>query len=255
MSRLVLSAEESGTLQVRPGEDRAFHSSYKKEPPWAAASGSLGGLAAAPAPLQPQPGSHYAPPAEALIGLRRKASAGGGSASAAPARSKAFLPQCSFWKTARGQAALLRWATLLPLSSSAGALSVSLCSAQGQRRRTVAHRASWNSLRRWVLLGWVRSRLFWEAAVQGLGTAAPELRSANARGWVAEGCQSDSSTVLTCAQQPGLKWPARQVSGSFQSLECPQMPGHVVLPNAYRPPSRIQSGQSLPPDLCRPTRK
>lgn len=172
-----------------------------------------------------------------------------------PARSKAFLPQCSFWKTARGQAALLRWATLLPLSSSAGALSVSLCSAQGQRRRTVAHRASWNSLRRWVLLGWVRSRLFWEAAVQGLGTAAPELRSANARGWAAEGCQSDSSTVLTCAQQPGLKWPARQVSGSFQSLECPQMPGRVVLPNAYRPPSRIQSGQSLPPDLCRPTRK
>ena len=97
--------------------------------------------------------------------------------------------------------------------------------------------------------------LFWEAAVQRLGTAAPELRSANARGWVAEGCQSDSSTVLTCAQQPGLKWPARQVSGSFQSLECPQMPGRVVLPNAYRPPSRIQSGQSLPPDLCRPTRK
>ena len=127
---------------------------------------------------------------------------------------------------------------------------------QGQRRRTVAHRASWNSLRRRVLLGWVCSRLFWEAAVQGLGTAAPGLHcSTNTRGWAGEGCQTNSSTVLTCAQQPGLKWPARQVSGSFQSLECPQMPAHVVLPNSHRPPSSIQRGQSLLPNLCRPTRK
>ena len=92
---------------------------------------------------------------------------------------------------------LLRRATLLPLSSTAEALSVSLCLAQGQRRKALALKASLDSPRKRVLLGKVCSRLFWEAAAQGL---APELQcSTNTRGWAGEGCQSDSSKVLTCA--------------------------------------------------------
>lgn len=61
----------------------------------------------------------------------------------------------------------------------------------------MAHKASWNSPRRRVLLGRVCSRLFWEAAAQGL---APRLQcSTNTRGRAGEGCQSDSSKMLTCA--------------------------------------------------------
>ena len=122
MSRLVLSAEESGTLQphiskcVLEGTRLSTHRTRKSPEGrlqanhWGADRGPCTSTAPAQVTLHmPSRGSPW---------VKKEGLSRWQVCVCRPARSRALLPQCSLWKN-RGQAVLLRRATLLPLSSRA----------------------------------------------------------------------------------------------------------------------------------------
>lgn len=111
-------------LKVLPREGQAFHFSYEKGQRGPVAAKPLGEQGPDPVSPQRRPSSRYVSPAEELARLRGKDGASGGFAFGLPTLAvclpeprKAFRHPCSFWETGRGQAGLLRQATLLSVGS------------------------------------------------------------------------------------------------------------------------------------------